>query len=824
MEKKYDHLSTEQEIKELWQKENIYTFDPQRGPLYSIDTPPPTVSGSLHIGHIFSYTQTDIIARYKRLQGFSVLYPFGFDDNGLATERFVEKKLNVASYKMSRSDFINLCLKETEQVEQEFKKLWESMGLSVDWSLWYSTINDLSRTISQKSFINLYKKDLVYRKEEPALFCTTCRTSVAQAELDDAEKPTVFYEIAFTIYQNNQILMQASIATTRPELLSSCVAVFYHPADQRYQKFKNCQAQVPIFNNLVPLIADEQVIPEKGTGLVMCCTFGDKTDIEWFKKYNLPYKPSLGTDGRWLERTNILSGLTAQQARQTIVEALTNQELLKNQKPLVHAVNIHERCKQPIEYILLSQWFLKILPFKERFIKAADTIQWFPTYMKTRYINWVENISWDWCLSRQRFYGIPFPVWHCLQCKAILLPEENQLPIDPQETAYKGVCHRCSSADIQADTDVMDTWNTSSLTPYIIYSLMHPEENNCFNKTQISFLPMSMRPQAHDIIRTWAFYTIIKTMFHHETTPWKDIVISGHVLSSQKEKISKSQANSPLQPENLLKNYSADAIRYWTATGTLGTDTAFSETQLMIGQKLLVKLWNAFRFVQEHTTDFIPSATSYSKYAVHNWILERATACYQNYQKALEHHEVSSALEQINHLFWHDFCDNYLELIKDYLFNPSLYEAQEVAATKATLYAMGLRILQLYAPFTPYSTEKLYQHIYRKNEKIKSLHLTLFTQQKEYPQTENSKIMNAVLAVIEQVRKLKSEQQLSLKTELTQLIISATPESIERLKGQEKLIKGITRALKVNYTTDPHLSVLTHHENGWHAFLTINTP
>lgn len=373
MEKQYDHHLHEQKAQQLWLEHHTYAAKNNPGQLYSIDTPPPTVSGSLHIGHIFSYTHTDIMARYKRMSGFSVFYPFGFDDNGLPTERFVEKKLDIQAHSMKRSEFINVCLQETVAVEQTFKELWQRMGLSVDWSLEYSTISQQSRKISQESFILLYKKGFVYRKYEPALYCTVCRTSVAQAELDDVEKPSFFNDIIFTLADGTPLI----IGTTRPELLSSCVALFYNSTDERYKHLAGKKALVPIYNNEVPILPDDQVVIEKGTGLVMCCTFGDKTDIYWFKKYDLPYRQSIGIDGKWAANTGILAGLTAHKARETILQALKEQELLVAQKPITHMVNVHERCKKEIEYVALSQWFLNILSYKKELLALADSINWF---------------------------------------------------------------------------------------------------------------------------------------------------------------------------------------------------------------------------------------------------------------------------------------------------------------------------------------------------------------------------------------------------------------------------------------------------------------
>jgi valyl-tRNA synthetase len=380
MDIKYDHIKSEQSAQQKWQKEQTYKAELNPGPLYSIDTPPPTVSGALHIGHIFSYTQTDIIARFKRMSGFSVWYPFGFDDNGLPTERFVEKKRGISAHTMTRSAFIALCLEETHMVELQFKELWQRMGLSVDWDMCYSTISPSVRKISQESFIRLFNKGFIYRSYEPALYCPTCHTSVAQAELDDAQKPSQFNTIVFKASDGSDLL----IATTRPELLPACVAVFYHPSDIRYQHLKGLKAKVPLFDIEVPILTDDHVDPQKGTGLVMCCTFGDKQDIAWYKQFKLPYKQVIDLEGRWKENTGFLAGLKATQARSTVVEKLKEQGLLKEQKSITHVVNVHERCKQEIEYIALSQWFLNILDHKNTFLELAETIDWYPTFMKTR--------------------------------------------------------------------------------------------------------------------------------------------------------------------------------------------------------------------------------------------------------------------------------------------------------------------------------------------------------------------------------------------------------------------------------------------------------
>lgn len=821
MEKKYDHQLCEAAAQQQWETTKTYAMENNPGPLYSIDTPPPTVSGTLHIGHIFSYTQTDIIARYKRMTGHSVFYPFGFDDNGLPTERYVEKKRNIRGHEVSRSEFIALCIQESHEAADTFKNLWQKMGLSADWSQTYSTISNDSRKISQESFIELFKKDYIYRKQEPALYCTTCRTSVAQAELDDLELPSSFNDIIFKDSDGNDLI----IATTRPELLPACVAVLYNPDDKRYTHLHGKKAIVPLFGQSVPLLSDELVSIEKGSGLVMVCTFGDKTDIIWYKKHNLPYRHVIGLDGKCTDNAGFLQGLKVTDARATVIEKLRENNLLVRQQAISHSVSVHERCKKEIEFTILPQWFISILPYKEKFLEIAKSIDWYPTFMKSRYDDWVENLAWDWGISRQRFYGIPFPAWHCQDCGTILLAEINQLPVDPQETPHNGPCTKCGSNNIKPDTDVMDTWNTSSLTPYICYDVfqkINKVEKPISPLNSSDWIPMSMRPQAHDIIRTWAFDTIVKAWMHNGTAPWKSIVISGHVLSDGKEKLSKSKNSaSAMDPITLLQKYPADAIRYWTASGRLGQDMMFSEEQLLIGQKLITKLWNAFRFAEPHLAEFnTPHTTPGELGAVNQWLLHTVSVCFEKYTHYFEQQEFGLALGTVEQFFWNDFCDNYVELVKNQLFNPELYTSEQVYATRWTLYHVGLRILQLYAPYLPHATETLYQELYRKHEAIESIHQTRYNNiQTLYVFESEAEIMTYVIALATQIRKLKSEQQLSLKTPLATMNIFAQNSQLSQAIAQhDQLIRGITQAAAVTYTEHAgQSSKLTNAGDLWHA-------
>jgi valyl-tRNA synthetase len=813
MDKRYEHHHHEALMRDLWEREKIYKAENGSGPLFSIDTPPPTVSGTLHIGHIFSYTHTDIIARFQRMNGRTVFYPFGFDDNGLPTERYVERKRGISSNRMSRSDFISACLEETVTIEERFKNLWQRMGLSVDWDACYATIDSNSRKISQESFIRLHEQGYAYRRHEPALYCTTCHTSVAQAELDDMNIQSHFNTIIFTTDDGTHLY----IGTTRPELLPSCVALLYNPHDVRYQYLAHTTIKTPLFGHTVPIIADESVSIEKGTGLVMCCTFGDKMDVEWFKKFNLPYRQSVNLNGKWSEHTGILQGLKCTEARQRVLEELEKAGLLVKQEPISHSVNVHERCKKEIEYVVLSQWFIRIIDFKQTFIELAEKITWHPAFMKSRYINWVENLTWDWCISRQRFFGIPFPVWHCLDCAHVIVAQIDQLPIDPQETPYTNSCTACGSTNIKPDCDVMDTWNTSSLTPMLVYSLYNKNTPSPFTDEQIkNFIPMSMRPQAHDIIRTWAFDTIVKTWMHFKTIPWESIVISGHVLTSDKEKISKSRDNNPMDPDRLLTSHAADVIRFWTASGNLGHDTAFSETQLAIGQKLCTKLWNAFRFTADHLNNFIATPTTPTHLGVINeWLLHNASKTFEHYHAYFDRSEFGLALSLVDRFFWNDFCDNYLELVKHQLFNAAHYDQDVVYATQWTLYTVGLRILQLYAPYLPYITDSIYQERYRSQIHTHSIHQTTFENiQKSYIFNDSVHHAMCILDLVAQARKLKTTHQVSLKTEIADLLVIAhSQELLDTIQSAEQLVKGVTQARTIRYKYSQVHDITTHMVN-----------
>ena len=534
----------------------------------------------------------------------------------------------------------------------------------------------------------------------------------------------------------------------------------------------------------------------------MVCTFGDRQDVTWYKRHNFPYHRLINKYGRMNENNDFLNGLKIPAARIKMVEALQQTEKITTTQEITHTVNIHERCKTPIEFILLPQWFISIVKYKKELIEAGNQVNWHPTFMKSRYIDWVQNLSWDWCVSRQRPFGIPFPALHCTECKEIIFPELKDLPMYPEAHQWINKCPACKSNNIQPDTDVMDTWNTSSLTPYICASLFNNKNKEDLLKDSSAvvkkFIPMSIRPQAHDIIRTWAFDTIVKTWMHHNAIPWRDIVISGHVLSEQKKKISKSQGTKLPTPEQFLQQFSADAIRYWTASAKLGNDISFSENQIKIGNRLVTKLWNAFKFIQLHKP--IKSPTNNNLGIINEWILHQATTSFNHYKKSLEKFEYSHALEKVEQFFWHDFCDNYIELIKHQLFNQHEYNENQVEETKNILWEVGLRILQLYAPYVPHITETLYQSLYKQNNNAMSIHQTQFSEiQTPYIFEQSNKQGYIIINIVNQIRKLKSSNNLSLKTPIKHLTIHASSTYKDFLKNNEKLLTGITQSEEIIY-------------------------
>lgn len=790
-EKRYEGLSVEKELQKYWDEHEVYRFvpDPSR-PLYSIDTPPATVSGSLHIGHIFSYTQAEIIARYRRMQGYNVFYPFGFDDNGLPSERLVEKETGIQAGDVPRSLFCRKCSDTTQKYEAEFRQLWKSMGFSCDWNLEYTTISSKSQKLSQKSFIELAKAGHAYMKESPVLWCTECRTSIAQAELESADVDSNFCYIPFTI--EGKVL---EIATTRPELLYGVVCIFVHPDDPRYSGMIGKNVRVPLFDFDVPLLTDENVALDKGTGAVMCATFGDTMDVQWVSEHHLPHKKVILPDGRIDGAVPFIGGLTVPAARKETIRLLREKNLLYKLEKLTHPVSVHERCGTEVEIIPSMQWYIDVLSKKAELLAAGDKINWHPAHMKNRYSIWVENLKWDWCISRQRYFGVPFPVWYCSACGKPHFAALEDLPVNPLETAFQGVCE-CGSNNFTPEPAVMDTWATSSITPLI--NLDTASEYGI----EKNFMPMSMRTQAHEIIRTWAFYTVVKSLYHTGDIPWKDAMICGFVLAKPGEKISKSKSNSRMSPGELIEMYSADYLRYWSAGAKLGTDTYFDVDEMQdVSGRFITKLWNSSKFALSHLTDFDPAYKPTVIKPIDRWMIEKTRESVIEASKWLDSYEIGLARKTIDDLFWKDFCDNYIEIVKERLYQPDLHGAEERKSAQYAVFYCLLNILKMYAIYVPHLTETIYLKGLKDFVGAVSIHVLLW-EKPEIPDADILSFGEEFKAALAEARKYKSEHGLSMKADLESLTVSCPENHIRLFAESQKDLVACTHAKEVKYVTD----------------------
>ncbi len=733
-----------------WERDGVYRFDRSapRERVYSIDTPPPTVSGSLHVGHVFSYTHTDTIARYQRMRGREVFYPMGWDDNGLPTERRVQNHFGVRcdpsvpydpSFEppsecgrgsdpkepiaVSRPNFVELCLALTESDEQAFEALWRMLGLSVDWSMTYTTIGSLAQRISQRSFLGLLERGAAYQLEAPTLWDVDFQTAVAQAELEDRERSGAMHRVRFRADDDGAGAgagAEVLIETTRPELIPACVALLAHPDDERYRALVGTDALTPLFGTRVPVLTHPLVEREKGTGLVMVCTFGDLTDVTWWRELGLPVRSVLGADGRlvevpwgapgWeshdVERARAdyaeLQGRTINQARRRIVELLQQSgELVGEPQPVTRAVKFFEKGERPVEIVTSRQWFIRTIEHRDELIARGRQLKWHPPYMRARFEDWVNGLTGDWCVSRQRFFGVPFPVWYPIDGDGAVVYDqpiaalEQDLPVDPSTDVPDGydASQRGQPRGFIGDPDVMDTWATSSLTPQIAGHAVEDEE--LFRKV----FPMDVRPQAHDIIRTWLFTTILRSHLDYDELPWANAAISGWVLDPDRKKMSKSKGNV-VTPMHLLEEHGADAARYWAASGRPGTDTAFDAQQMKVGRRLAVKLLNASKFALAD----LPAAGEALTHSLDRALIARLAAVVADATDSFEDYDYARALERAESFFWW-YCDFYLELVKG-----RRYDADPaVSASVSLALRLSLSVFQrLFAPFLPFVCEEVW--------------------------------------------------------------------------------------------------------------------
>jgi valyl-tRNA synthetase len=785
---KYDPKLEEPRLYTFWKEAQTYKFNPQtKKKIFSLDTPPPTMSGKMHIGHAFSFAQQDIMARFFRQAGNEVFYPFGTDDNGLPTEKLVQKQKNISSNKMERDEFINVCLNFVKTERPEFILDWIKIGMSCDFSQPYSTIDNDCRKVSQKTFLELAKKGLVYKKEAPVIWDTVFQSAIAQAELTDVEQKSFFNDIVFKSELGTDLI----IATTRPELLGACVAVFYHPSDQRYAHLQNTLATTPLYNIQVPILADEKVDPQKGTGIVMCCTFGDQVDIEWYKKHNLPLKMIITKDGKMNEHAGKYAGQKIADARKNIIEDLKTANLLIKQKEISHIVNVGERSGIPVEILNSAQWYVKYLDKKEEFLDWANELEWKPEHMKHRLINWIKGLNWDWSIARQRKYGVPIPVWYDKQGKTYFA-DEKQLPVDPVKSRPLGVD---PSIELMPETDVFDTWFTSASSPFL--ATQHLDKD-----VQEKIIPMDLRPQAHDIINFWLFYTLIKTKMLTGKLPFKTCAISGYVLDPKGEKMSKSKGNG-IVPQDIIQKYSGDAIRYWAGGSKLGEDLPFQEKDLVTCAKLVNKLWNSAKFMAMYCESY-DGITPQTLQTNDAWVLHEFAKMQEQAIASFHAYEYAKARQQIEQFFWTTVCDNYIESIKKIYYEPQKFKEGSLQSAQYALTTVIYGVTQLLAPFIPFTTDAVYQYFI-----VKDTTQTIHTQEFIRIAVQNdsikyAKVMHELLAT---TRRYKAEKSLPLNTPIEpSLVIGCLPHVAQQLEEFVPIIIGTTNAQKVTFMSKDDLT------------------
>jgi valyl-tRNA synthetase len=802
--KRYQPKETEPRLHAIWEAAGVHQYSAgDDRPVYSIDTPPPTVSGMLHLGHTYSYTHTDVFARFHRMRGENVYYPMGYDDNGLPTERLVEHMSGTSAIEIGRQAFIEKCLQISQEFEKDYQILWQSLGLSIDWRYTYRTIDECSRRTSQRSFIDLYKSGHVYRQEAPTIWCPECQTGIAQTDVDDLERQSELVTLKFRLENGDNL----PIATTRPELLPACVAVFVHPDDKRYTDIIGQQVIVPAFDQKVTVLQDSAVDPDKGTGAVMCCTFGDTVDKQWWYTHQLDHVEAIDRQGRMTQAAGEFSGFSVIDARRAFKTRLDQDGLILDRQHTSQVVPVHERCDSPVEFIMSQQWFIRILDHKAELLEIGEQIDWHPAHMKARYRSWVENLAWDWCISRQRYYGIPFPLWHCQECGEVILEEISQLPVDPAEESPAGPC-QCGSTKFIPEGDTLETWATSSLTPQIAGRWL------CENQDSQEYLyqqvyPFSLRPQAHEIIRSWAFYTIAKSHFHFNQVPWKEIAISGWGIAGEgMGKISKSKGGGPVPPLEMIERYSADAVRYWAVSTGLGKDAVISEDKIKLGEKLVTKFWNVARFSQRFLEDYIPPEgnsaliISMQLTPADRWILSRLQQLIRRTTELLMTYDYAAAKSEIENFFWSEFTDNYLEMCKQRLYTG---DQDHLQAARFTLYRVVITLTKLFAPFLPHITEAIYQGLfidpgYPDPDEFKSIHLSNWPTPNPRLEDKLAEEVGASLVdIASAVRRYKSEKSMSLGAELQRLEIATENGKLDQVyEDASEDLRSITRAQAVN--------------------------
>ncbi len=824
-----------------WQEEGTYAFDrsKDRADVYAIDTPPPTVSGELHIGHVFSYTHTDLTARFQRMRGREVFYPMGWDDNGLPTERRVQNYFGVRCdpslpydpnftppakpnrqrpQPVSRRNFVDLCTRLTLEDEQVYEQLWRRLGLSVDWSYQYTTIGAESRAASQRAFLRNLARGEAYNADAPTLWDVSFSTAVAQAELEDREVPGAYHRIRFALPDGGD-RDAVEVETTRPELLPACVALVCHPDDARYAGLVGTIARTPVFGAEVPIRAHHLADPGKGTGIAMICTFGDVTDVTWWRDLQLETRVVVGRDGRFLTEPPAtvdevayaeLAGLTVGKARARTVDLLRHSgDLIGEPRPIVHPVKFYENGDSPLEIVATRQWYFRNggrdLDLRAELLDLGRTLHWVPDHMRHRYEHWVGGLTGDWLISRQRYFGVPFPVWYPLDAHGEpdharpITPDETRLPVDPSSDVPDGFSEsqRGQPFGFAADPDVMDTWATSSLSPQIVGGW--ERDPDLFARV----FPMDLRPQSHEIIRTWLFATIVRSRAEHDVLPWRTAVISGWIVDPDRKKMSKSKGNATT-PVGLLDRYGSDAVRYWAAYGRPGVDFTVDESQMKVGRRLATKLLNAAKFVlrlQRPGDATAPVEATGPVEALDRAMLAELSTVVRSATSAFEKYDHTGALTVAEAFFWR-FCDDYLELVKERAYG----EGRAAESARAALLEALLIQLKLFAPFLPYVTEEVWSWWASDGETGpgagRSVHRSAWPAPPVVEEDADAGLLGLIGNALSQVRRAKSDRSLSMRADIPAATVRGPADMVERLAAGAADLRAAGRISELELVPD----------------------
>jgi valyl-tRNA synthetase len=797
LSKRYQPQLVEKRWQNYWLRsevyENAYQFNKNdvRHPSFVIDTPPPFTSGELHIGHAYWNIINDTIARYKRLRGFNVLFPQGWDCQGLPTELKVQKQWSVS--RENRSFFRQKCVEWTEQMIRKMKATMIKMGYRPDWEQFeYRTIDSSYQRNVQLTLLQFYERDLIYRDAFPIHWCPNCETALAQAELGYVEAAGTLFHIKFPMKQGS-----LELATTRPELLAACQAVAVHPEDERYIQLIGSTINVPLFHRDVPVLSDPDVDPNFGTGVVMICTFGDEQDVKWQQKYDLPVAKIVDEQGQMIN-SGKYDGLKISSAQKEIVNDLIEAGQLSQKEEITHNVLCHtERadCMSPVEFLIKTQFFIKIKPYKKKVIEICQNMVWIPRYMLQRLIDWVNSIEWDWLISRQRVYGTPIPFWYCNSCDEIIPARKEQLPVTPEEVDPPiKQCPKCNSAEIQPSFDVCDCWVDSSITPLIITGYFN--DKDLFNL----LYPTSIRQQGHDIIRTWLFYTVLRCLLLTDKTPFEEVLINGHILGPDGHKMSKSKGNV-VSPETKLDEFGADSLRQTLLSLTVGSDFSFNWEGVKYSKSFLQKYWSVARFAFQFIRDSDPVDVNVKHLTIlDQWILSKLVDTIEQVKIALDHYQFHQAIDAIHNFLWHDFCDHYIEAVKYRLYNKP--DEKHYQAALYTLYMVLWNITIILSPICPHITEEIYSRCF-KTSGI-SVHTEQWPCIKDIPVNEDAKTNGElIIQLLADVRSRKARLGVPLNATLAKVVIAAPRKTISTLKKVETDFKNILHIEEITYELHP---------------------